>query len=377
MEAKETVNRREQWVDIAKGIAMVAIVLGHIHYNYPNCEYFPISTLFFWLWHVPVFFLIGGFFLRESKLLKPVSFIFDKYKKIGFKVVIISLPFILGHNWLLSIGFYDSTLSIGGYYVSSYTPTIFIRKFIGTLIMHDTEIIVDPLWFAQVLFWALALLSVLCFLLRKTKLSDKVCDRVLCVILLSLALLGNILSKQPDVKICPPQVGSIFTATWLIYMGYKIINTPLISGFNNTFYFVLSLIVVYSFAVLVGPVNLKVNRYSDIILLTISSTAALYVISFISKRIKGLLSKVLAAIGKDSFYIMGLHIIAFKPCTLLLNVLGYDLNVAQTHAISPDIMSYLIYSIGGIVLPLVLIYTIRLTGTTVKNRFKRNIQGIV
>lgn len=140
-----------------------------------------------------------------------------------------------------------------------------------------------------------------------------------------------------------------------------------ISRFDNLFILITALIVWYSYAVLVGPVNIKNNKYVDIVSLTISSSAVLYVISFLSKKIKGVLASFLSAIGKDSFYIMGLHIIAYKPCTLLLNVLGYDLNIAQTQALSPDIFTFFIYTIGGVVLPLVFIYSIRVISRVPKS----------
>lgn len=69
---------RSQWVDIAKGIAISAVVLFHISYSFPNLKLLPVTALFGYAWHVPVFFLIGGFFIKEEKLVRPVSFIRGK-----------------------------------------------------------------------------------------------------------------------------------------------------------------------------------------------------------------------------------------------------------------------------------------------------------
>ena len=64
---------RKKWVDIAKGIAILAVVMGHIDYNWPNTEFMPLSDMLIWLWHVPVFFIIGGFFLKDDHLSTPSS----------------------------------------------------------------------------------------------------------------------------------------------------------------------------------------------------------------------------------------------------------------------------------------------------------------
>lgn len=48
---------RSQWVDIAKGIAISAVVLFHISYSFPNLKLLPVTALFGYAWHVPVFSL--------------------------------------------------------------------------------------------------------------------------------------------------------------------------------------------------------------------------------------------------------------------------------------------------------------------------------
>ena len=73
---------RARWVDIAKGFAILSVVLLHIKYQFYDSEYLPLSTLLGELWHVPVFFLLGGFFLKEERLLQPVSFIKGKIKSL-------------------------------------------------------------------------------------------------------------------------------------------------------------------------------------------------------------------------------------------------------------------------------------------------------
>ena len=72
---------RQDWVDIIKGFAIISVVVGHIAFNYPDCRLFPVSDIIAWLWHVPVFFMVGGFFISDEKLQHPIPYIyFDEFR---------------------------------------------------------------------------------------------------------------------------------------------------------------------------------------------------------------------------------------------------------------------------------------------------------
>lgn len=53
-------------VDIAKGMSIIAIVFGHIAYQYPVCQLVNTKDLFIYLGHVAVFFLLAGFFIKRN-----------------------------------------------------------------------------------------------------------------------------------------------------------------------------------------------------------------------------------------------------------------------------------------------------------------------
>lgn len=56
-------KKRSLSIDIAKGTAIIAIVLGHIAFEYPSSSLVSSGVLLFGLWHVAVFFLLAGFLL--------------------------------------------------------------------------------------------------------------------------------------------------------------------------------------------------------------------------------------------------------------------------------------------------------------------------
>lgn len=61
MSGEETMlkkNERIVWIDIAKGIAILLVVLGH------NLNEENVLRMCVYSFHVPLFLIIGGFFIR-------------------------------------------------------------------------------------------------------------------------------------------------------------------------------------------------------------------------------------------------------------------------------------------------------------------------
>lgn len=55
-------HRREQWVDVARGFAMLCVILGHMDYESLNIAIFS--------FHMPLLFFLAGYFQRSSDMLK-------------------------------------------------------------------------------------------------------------------------------------------------------------------------------------------------------------------------------------------------------------------------------------------------------------------
>ena len=66
--------------------------------------------------------------------------------------------------------------------------------------------------------------------------------------------------------------------------------------------------------------------------------------------------------GRESFYIMGLHIVGFKLCTMALMGIGVvdgGLERIMTPEINVNILLLLVYTACGMVIPLILIASFR------------------
>jgi len=59
-------NSRLGYMDIAKGIAILAVLAGHF------CDLDSIPRMVMFSFHLPLFFIISGFFIKEINLQKTV-----------------------------------------------------------------------------------------------------------------------------------------------------------------------------------------------------------------------------------------------------------------------------------------------------------------
>lgn len=114
--------KRLDWVDISKGIAIIAVVLMHTSYPFATTTFAPVRALLGYGWHVAIFFMIGGFFLKDEKLQNPVLFIKGKIRSLYLLALYFYIPAVLLHNYFIHIGWYDMSLSYGGKNVIEYTP---------------------------------------------------------------------------------------------------------------------------------------------------------------------------------------------------------------------------------------------------------------
>lgn len=339
---------RLQWIDISKGIAIVAVVLLHINYQFYESKFFPLPALLGEAWHVPVFFLLGGFFIKEEKLIQPKSFIKGKITSLYSLLLYFYIPAVLLHNLMIHIGFYNTEISYGGKIMTIWESKDFIKELILSICLAGREPILGAMWFVYVLFIALCGLSIISRLIHYYIKNPKTYESIRCFALLFLCIFSCTMSNSFNITI--PRFNNTLTAMWLIYCGYMLRN-KLHWNFTNKIGCLTSIFIIYHITIIQGGVALNSNSYHDVITLTISAIAALYIINFISQKIeRTYIGSILAFCGKNSFYIMGLHFIGFKLGTIILSWINIKLELGELMAPAkssfPLLLFYLIFSIA-------------------------------
>ena len=84
---------RIEWLDVAKGLGVLLVILGHLWYK---CS-FPIVNQVIYTFHMPMFFILSGFIFKKGDL-KFGSFASSKIKRLLLPTLIF---FLLGAAFLL------------------------------------------------------------------------------------------------------------------------------------------------------------------------------------------------------------------------------------------------------------------------------------
>ncbi|MBQ8737572.1 MAG: acyltransferase [Bacteroidaceae bacterium] len=346
-----------EWVNIAKGVAIIAVVLSHTEHGLNDYKMLPIESLVYGLWYVPVFFILSGFFIKEERLCKPADFIKGKMKSLYLLLLYFYIPAVLLHNVILDIGFYDTTTSYGGTYLQYYEPLTFIKKLLMACCFMGGETILGAMWFVYVLLLALIMFSLTSYAL-KTFVHKSKYEYARCIVLLLLCIASCFATKLFNLTI--PRFNNVFTAMWLIYCGY-ILNQRIKIKYDNKWILLISCIFVYHIASLYGVVKLNSNKFADVITLTAGSIASLYIICFFAKKIEhNCIGKILAYCGRDSFYIMAMHFLGFKILTLVLNLFGFDFKLSSHIAPSEgNTLLTILYITAGVLFPISFIFIFR------------------
>lgn len=148
-------KKRESYIDMIKGTAIMAVVLLHVNYNFPGA-YFSTYSLFGGLWHVAVFFVIGGWYLRDERLLDYKKFAWGKIKGLYIKAMWIYIPFVLLHNvffrlnWLYEDVEYNNRLLLP---FKDYSETM--KHLLMQLFFTHREPFSGAMWFVDSLFLGL------------------------------------------------------------------------------------------------------------------------------------------------------------------------------------------------------------------------------
>lgn len=351
-------NQHFQWVDIIKAVSIIAVVFSHIEHPFKDYPLIPIASLLYEIWYVPVFFVVGGFFLRAEKLCKPVGFIKGKMKSLYRLLLYFYIPAILLHNVMLNIGFYDKVTVYGGKYMDYWTIDSIMKELGLAFIFAGREPILGAMWFVYVLLLAMIGLSVLSWILSLYIKNEQKLEMMRALVLLAACIVSCELTDIIGFTI--PRFNNTITAMWLIYCGYLMIN-KLKLKFDNNYLAVISGLVVYHIAAIHGGTSLNSNKYADVFSLTASSFAALYVVAYLAKKMEsGAVGKALAWCGRESFYIMALHFVGFKFCTLFLSAFGIHVKLSSLVAPADgNIGLTLLYLCFGITFPLVFMVIFR------------------
>ena len=277
------------FIDISKGIAIICIILGHLR--------IPQINSFVFTFHVPIFFIITGYFINNKIPLK--EFISKKYKTLVVPYIITCIIIILlatikqiiTANLLSGIitaieWIYASLYGAG----DTYFEPFYIKE-------------IGAIWFLLASFWASIFLRFSLEFERKKQI----------IIILLLFLIGF---WSRELFWFPFSIQAGCCATLFMYFGY--LFKQIENNFKNLNFILKLLITILALMIWIQfiinfqsfwLVHCDIGRGIIDIIGSVCACYIIFLIAFYIEKYFKLISKVLSFLGKNSLYILCIHII--------------------------------------------------------------------
>jgi len=301
------IHNRKDWIDIMKGIGILCVVAGHIIGG--------LTTKVVYIFHMPLFFFIGGYLFRERKNQK--EYFIDKF----IHLIIPYFAFL----FLIYI-----PVQLCAIAQSHFNTSIILKSFFYILAGgRALSGYVTVFWFATCFFLVQQVFN---FIVTKYN------PRATLIIVLIMLLLSYINSIFIPQFWLPWNANVVLAALPIFYIGfvYKKYN------FKENRIFILSVSVLAIASTLyTGKIcyNMKIAEYGIPIITLLCSTCLILSIKNISSEVARFpkVSKVFIELGRASMIIMYLH----QPIQLIIT---YNISSNEfLRFILSTFISYIIY----------------------------------
>ena len=134
-------------ITIAKGLGIIMMVVGH-------CGT-PYVTSYFYMFHMPLFFILSGYCFKEKYLVDIKTFISQRVQGLYYPFVKFGLLFLLLHNVFFYLNIYNDQYGWGNNVSHLYSIREFLSRAVyGTLLFTSSEQLLGAYWFISQLFFA-------------------------------------------------------------------------------------------------------------------------------------------------------------------------------------------------------------------------------
>jgi len=285
------IKPREYWVDITKGIGIIFVMLGHTVIG-------SLITIYTYVFNMPTFFFLSGYFFKPNKYTDYKEFLKSRIKGILIPYLGLSIISMIFYKFYYHMPFNDLTT----------IKNMIIVLFTGTRNQIFYNI---PLWFLPTLFFV----ENIFYFIRKL---NKIFLEWLIIL-----ILGSFFVIKWNTIYNPKLIWTIDNGCFYLiffalgyYIKQEIFNKNKIKKWVKNITLILAFII-NTLVIFNNNLFEKIFKNQFVldykiiyfITLVILALSGIYVVSFISKRIKR--NKYLEFIGKNSLTFFGLHVLYF------------------------------------------------------------------
>lgn len=283
---------RISWIDNLKAIGIILVVIGHT--NLPKfLEYYIYS------FHIPMFFFISGYLFSSGKVTSFIQFAKKKFKSLIIPYLIFAVISYVVWMIINLIKYQPIDFSLAeskSFYIIKPIIGIFYSNGIDTWLIPNVA-----LWFLTCLF----VTEILFFVISKY-----IKDRKLLLTLAILAIAGFLDSLFMPMRL-PWGIDVAITALVFYGSGYYFKTNSIFekikkeNGFSTWMILVIGII----YSMINGRADMNSNIFRNPIFYYIAAFSNIYIFYLLANKIQS--NKILSFIGKNTLFIMGLHIPVF------------------------------------------------------------------
>ena len=298
--------------------------------------------------HMPLFFFLSGMVYKDKKDQSLIKLSLGKIRSLYLPYLYYGMAFLLLHNVFYKLNIYSNASSFNGSVQKLYGAKDFFKQFINTITCSSREQVGGAMWFLVSLLTA----SILFIILRRVLNRFNRREIYLGIIISCLFFIGYYTNL--------PRYFSIsLIALFFYYLGYLYKEFKERIKFNFLI-FIASVLAICALTE-VNEVSMVSNKYTNPILLIVSSLVGIYMILYLSKSIEGtFLDNKFTFIGRNTMVIMMLHFLSFKVVSFI-GVLIKEENIKLIGSF-PVLYStgfwWVVYGMVGVFLPLLSKYTV-------------------
>lgn len=328
-------SHQSEIFSIVKGIGIILMVIGHASSPFHD---------FIYLFHMPLFFMISGFFFNPEKIFKKKAFLIKKLNRLYIPFVFWNILFLFLHNIFYKYDIYPSV------YVEFEE---YVQHIIKIVLFTGAEPLLSPLWFLKSLFIGNIFILFVFFVSSSLKMQENRQIMLRLMIFISALLVGFVIKKFEGYFFY--DLHRELITMFLVYLGFIVAKYQKFFLLPNFMLFVICFVVLYvcsryftfdfAVAMIVNP----------IIMVIISAIGfyMVYTFSFYIYRL-GIVSSALIYIGKHTMPVLILHLFSFKILSLILDS-KFDLYTLDSHSkyyVGDYWWSWILFSLVGVVFPI-------------------------
>ena len=295
-------GERIEWIDFAKGIGIICVILGHMALIPEKLKIVICS------FHMPLFFFLAGLTFNAKKYDSLKLLIKDKIKKIVIQYILFAIVYY----------FYD-VLYLSKNYIS---VSFLIKRFLGIIINIRNTTYAGGIWFLTCIFGVYIIL----YCINKVN-QEKFWQKYIFAFMLF--VIGYLFSFF-KVHNLPWAIDVWFMASFFALMGvYMSDKVKKIPTKNKSYIFFtiillifMSIVSIFSYNYNKILIDMYSKAYGNPILFLIQTFLGIVGIIFLSKIFDK--KNIISTIGKDSMYYYGMHNIIIS--TINKNCYQYKFN---------------------------------------------------